>query len=195
MLIILWAEFFSTRTEPEEADYLAEILLDFSRNAPKAMLLKGLVLEYCGQREDALFYYNAAAAQEPENMAVFCHKKRLTAPLDHDEKEAAEATEALKNPQIVGSSKSGNADSEIFAGTGEQERQIQKIDENARELLKRGRMTEAYYDLMKKCAEYPESSVLTFRKAEILNLMGRETEDEINSVWSQRCRGAGRTRF
>lgn len=67
-------------------------------------------------------------------------------------------------------------DSEIFAGTGEQERQIQKIDENARELLKRGRMTEAYYDLMKKCAEYPESSVLTFRKAEILNLMGRETE-------------------
>lgn len=167
---------FLNQDRAEEADYLAEILLDFSRNAPKAMLLKGLVLEYCGQREDALFYYNAAAAQEPENMAVFCHKKRLTALLDHDEKEAAEATEALKNPQIVGSSKSESADSDIFSGTGEQERQIQKIDENARELLKRGRMTEAYYDLMKKCTEYPESSVLTFRKAEILNLMGRETE-------------------
>ena len=53
------------------------------------MLLKGLVLEFGGRREDALFYYNAAAAAEPENMAVFCHKKRLTALLDHNEKEAA----------------------------------------------------------------------------------------------------------
>ena len=37
-------------------------------------------------------------------------------------------------------------------------------------------MTEAYYDLMKKSADYPESAVLACRKAEILTLMGREAE-------------------
>lgn len=66
------------------------------------MLLKGLVLEFGGRREDALFYYNAAAAAEPENMAVFCHKKRLTALLDHNEKEAA--------PGGSGAAESGNSE-------------------------------------------------------------------------------------
>ena len=37
-------------------------------------------------------------------------------------------------------------------------------------------MTEAYYDLMKKSADYPKSAVLACRKAEILTLMGREAE-------------------
>ena len=41
----------------EEADYLAEILLDFDENTVKAQLLKGMVLEAFGKKEDALFYY------------------------------------------------------------------------------------------------------------------------------------------
>lgn len=167
---------FLNQQRAEEADYLAEILLDFSRNAARAMLLKGLVLEFGGRREDALFYYNAAAAVEPENMAVFCHKKRLTALLDHNEKEAAQAVRALQNPEILNSGKDKSPHTGIFAGSSEKEREIRKIDENARELLNRGRMTEAYYDLMKKSADYPESAVLACRKAEILTLMGREAE-------------------
>lgn len=39
---------FLNQQRAEEADYLAEILLDFSRNAARAMLLKGLVLEFGG---------------------------------------------------------------------------------------------------------------------------------------------------
>ena len=141
------------------------------------MLLKGLVLEFIGRKEDALFYYNEAALEEPDNMAVYCHKKRLTALLDHDDKEVIRATEALKNPQVA-------PDPAMMKKTVQQfsPEPVNRSVRSGRSMktlwnfLKRGRMTEAYYDLMKKCAEYPDSSILAFRKAEILRLMGRETE-------------------
>lgn len=117
---------FLNQQRAEEADYLAEILLDFSRNAARAMLLKGLVLEFGGRREDALFYYNAAAAAEPENMAVFCHKKRLTALLDHNEKEAAQAVRALQNPEILNSGKDKSPHTGIFAGSSEKKERFEK---------------------------------------------------------------------
>ena len=44
------------------------------------------------------------------------------------------------------------------------------------EILARGRMTEAYYELIRKSSEYPDSSVLLYRKAVILYLMNRDAE-------------------
>ena len=50
------------------------------------------------------------------------------------------------------------------------------MDEDIVEILARGRMTEAYYELIRKSSEYPDSSVLLYRKAVILYLMNRDAE-------------------
>lgn len=157
----------------EEADYLVELLLDFGQYTARTFLLKGMVLEAAGKQEDALFYYNAAVSEDPEDIEAFCHKKRLTALLDEDEKEAGQAMQALNNPQLMKNSRMSGINMTV---ADERTESIRRIDENACILLKRGRMTEAYYDLMKKSSEYPDAAVLSFRKAEILSLMGRDVE-------------------
>jgi len=53
---------------------------------------------------------------------------------------------------------------------------IASIAEHCDELIRKGRTTEAYYELLKRSPEYPDSSVLKFKKAFILYLMKREPE-------------------
>ncbi len=159
----------------KETDYLAEILLDFNVNTVKAQLLKGMVLEAYGRREDALFYYNAAAAAEPDDLEAFCHRKRLTAVLDHDDKLAGEARYALSNLDGLSAAKESATPSRADAAL-EKKREIFKIDRDIDELLQRGRMTEAYYDLIKKGSEYPQSAALAYKKAVVLCLMNRDAE-------------------
>lgn len=166
---------FLEEGKTEEADYLAEILLDFDADTVKAQLLKGMVLEACGKQEDALFYYNAAAASEPDDLEAFCHKKRLTAVLDRDDKLAAEARQALSNLDRLNAAK-GSSDSAGSETDKERKKAVAEIDESIDDLLQRGRMTEAYYDLIKKGAEYPNSAVLAYKRAVILCLMNRDIE-------------------
>ena len=53
---------------------------------------------------------------------------------------------------------------------------IIEIATRSDELIRKGRTTEAYYELVKRSAEYPDSSILKFKKGFLLYLMKREPE-------------------
>ena len=53
---------------------------------------------------------------------------------------------------------------------------IVQIVEHCDDLIRKGRTTEAYYELLKRSAEYPDSTVLKFKKGFLLYLMKREPE-------------------
>lgn len=171
---------FLRKGKKEQADYLAELLLDFDADRGRARLLKGMVLEASGKTEDALFYYNAAARECPQNAEILCQKKRLTAVLDGDEDESARAGEIMELRHGISvradSGKKSGHNTEEEGPEGEKRKKIRQMDEDIVEILARGRMTEAYYELIRKSSEYPDSSVLLYRKAVILYLMNRDAE-------------------
>ncbi len=159
----------------EEADYLAEILLNFDAMPAKANLIKGRVLEAQNHLEDALFYYNAAVAAAPDDEEADCYRRRLTAILEGDLKTQAEAEKALSELEKA-ESRPVHSSVALFVSETAKEKQIDKISSDIDDLLQRGRMTEAYYDLMKKQTKYQDAPALLYKKAVILYLMNRDIE-------------------
>ncbi len=174
----------------EQADYLAELLLDFDADRGPALLLKGMTLEAGGKEEDALFYYHFAAHESPENAEILCHAERLTAKLDGypDGMTEAEEGSALRC-SAAGKHMSAHRNAEAEPEK-EGQRKIRQADEGIIEILAKGRLTEAYYELIKKSAEYPDEPVLLHRKAVILYLMNRDVEAREILVKLRDSRGA-----
>ncbi|MCI8283983.1 MAG: tetratricopeptide repeat protein [Firmicutes bacterium] len=56
---------------------------------------------------------------------------------------------------------------------------ILSIADNIEESVKKGRFSQAYYELRRKAASYPDSSLLKFKKAFVLYLMERELEARV----------------
>ena len=169
---------FLERGKREQADYLAELLLDFDADRGRARLLKGMVLEAAGRAEDALFYYNAAARECPNDPEILYQKKRLTAVLDGDEDDSARAGEIMELRHSMRAKADGGPKKKEGGQENESEslRKIYRMDEDIVEILAKGRLTEAYYELIRKISEYPDSPVLQYRKAVILYLMNRDAE-------------------
>ena len=164
------------RGSTEQADYLAELLMDFDAEKGRAKLLKGMILEAKGRAEDALFYYNSAVREQPEDPEALYHRARLTAALDGDEDESARAEEILSLRHEIRDGTGRTAGKVLFEAESDRQKAIRRTNEQIDGLLRRGRMTEAYYELIKQSAEYPESSLLSCKKAYVLYLMKREGE-------------------
>ena len=149
----------------QKADYIADVMLDLGHERADACLLKGRVLEAQGKNEDAFFYYDRAqrnGADDAGSREAAEERKRLLAEFEPDyveyDPEKAEAADVKRN----------YLDNEESAA-------IEVVKETDA-LIKRGRLTEAYYELVKRSQEYSRSELLKFKKAMALYLMKKEPE-------------------
>ncbi len=149
----------------QKADYVADVLLDLGYEVADACLLKGRVLEAQGKKEDAFFYYDRAqrtGADDEGSREAADERKRLLAEFEPDyteyEPERPDSVEEKRN----------YLDNEESAA-------IEVVKETDA-LIKRGRLTEAYYELVKRSQEFSRSELLKFKKAMALYLMKKEPE-------------------
>ena len=151
--------------EDASADYIADLLLDTGDEIMMALLLKGRVLESRGQNEDALFYYDAAFRRSGTDVEAYQLRENLLTVLE-------------------GGEPSADQDPFRFLGRlSEQKDEFENVRissdilntvESADALISGGRLSEAYYELVKKGEENPGSSLLTFKQGYALYLMERE---------------------
>ncbi len=157
----------------QKADYVAEVLLDLGHESTDACLLKGRVLEAQEKNEDAFFYYDRAcrlgkagagsreAAKEALKEASN-ERKRLLAAFEPDHTEYEPADDVKAEPER------NYLDNEESA--------VIEVVKETDGLIKRGRLTEAYYELVKRSQEFSRSELLKFKKAMALYLMKKEPE-------------------
>lgn len=163
---------FVKRGELESAEYLADIMLDFDSNISGAHVLKAMVLEAQGNQDDALFYYDWALKNDPDDIYAVIPKQYIIAKKDNNKKAAEKLSEGRKNlenkkiPVLVeGEDDRTHLDSEV-----------QKIIESADEFLMNGRRSEAFYYFKKNSGIYENSPEIKFHKARILYTMDRNAE-------------------
>ena len=151
--------------EEANADYIADLLLDTGEEQMMALLLKGRVLEYRDQKEDALFYYDAAYRRSNTDPEAYRLREDLLTVLEGSEPSAG------KDPFLFLSRVSEQKDE--FENVGISSDILNTVDETD-SLISSGRLSEAYYELVKKGEEIPGSSLLTFKQGYALYLMERE---------------------
>lgn len=145
--------------ELQQAEYLADLMLDLGQKKADAYFLKGRILEEKGNKAAAFFYYETSAIYKGSRAED--DRKRLLGEFepDYEEYVAPKLDESIKRHYL---------DSEEYAV-------IEAVKETDY-LIKRGRLTEAYYELVKKSEEFPNSDLLKFKKAMSLYLMRKEPE-------------------
>ncbi len=157
--------------QESQADYIADLLLELGIQESQARVLKGRILESAGHREDAFYYYETAFMYDRQSGEAFREMRRLLAELDGK-------GENLFSPE--------NVIDQFIPEVQEPDPydlsrlrvnwQTTEIITQADDLISRGRMTEAYYELSKASEKYPDSSLLIFKKAYALYLMRRGAE-------------------
>lgn len=146
-----------------QSDYIADVLLDLGEEASDAALLKGYILEARGQKEDAFFYFDRAYAKDRGSREAASERGRIFAEFEKDYKEYEAHTEL--------ESQKGAKD--IFKNETKSAREAAaKTDQ----LIKNGRLIEAYYELFQGSQNEPSSELLKFKKAMALYLMRKEPE-------------------
>ncbi len=156
----------------EKANYIADLMLELGIYESETRVLKGTILEQRDQLEDALYYYETACRADRTSKNAVISRTRLL--------------EKLDGPGTFRYTDDNTMDHLCNAGRKPEDRYdlkklqvppaIMDIIEETDKLSARGRMTEAYYELAKSSEAYPESSLLTFKKAYALYLMRRGPE-------------------
>lgn len=146
--------------EVRKADWIANLLMDLGESVAKACILKGKILEEENRPEDAYFYYERASLKEPSSKIAAEECQRLMKLLEPDCRGAFWYKEE----------KSG------CSTLSEELPEVRKIAADTEQLIRRGRLTEAYFELAKKSEEYRQSDLLRFKKALALYLMKKEPE-------------------
>ncbi len=156
----------------ESAEYLADILLDFGNDIPGAQVLKGMVLEAQGNQDDALFYYDWALKNNPDDVYAMTPKQYIIAKKDKNSEVIEKLSEERKKLEsskmhilIKDDDPSMNINSEI-----------QKILDDADDFLMNGRKSEAFYYFKKNSGSYENAPEIKFHKAFILYTMDRDAE-------------------
>ena len=156
---------YLNRGDIQKADYVADVLLDLGHEASDACLLKGRVLEAQGKKEDAFFYYDRACSNGSD---------------DQGSREAAEERSrllAVFEPGYVEYKPENTAKKENKRNylDNEESAAVEVVKETDG-FIKRGRLTEAYYELVKRAQEFSRSDLLKFKQAMALYLMRKEPE-------------------
>ena len=154
-----------------QADYIANLLLELGIQESRARVLKGRILEAGGQKEDALYYYSTAFMYDRNSKTAFTEMRRTLAELDGKGENLFTAAEAADQFQEDSSEPDRYSLSRLKVNG-----QMAEIITQADDLVARGRMTEAYYELSRASEKYPDSTLLTFKKAFALYLMKRGAE-------------------
>ncbi len=152
-------DIYLKKGEIQQAEYMADLMLDLGQKKADAYLLKGKILEQKGKKEEAFFYYETSSLYKDSHSDA--DRKRL---LEEFEPGYEEYTYERSSAGI----KKHYLDAEEHAA-------VEAVKETDY-LIKRGRLTEAYYELVKKSQEFPNSDLLKFKKAMALYLMHKEPE-------------------
>ena len=154
-----------------QADYVASLLLELGIMESRARILKGAVLEYAGQKEDALYYYGTAFLYDRRSAVAFSRMRRMLAELDGKGENLFSPADVME--QFTREpAEPDRYDLSRLKVNG----QTPEIILQADDLIARGRMTEAYYELSRASDKYPDSTLLIFKKAFALYLMRRGAE-------------------
>lgn len=156
----------------EKADYIVDLMLELGISESEARVLKGTILEQRGQLDDALYYYETACRADRSSKNAVAARTRLLEKLDGPGTFKASDTKAISQLCAAGAGVEDRYDlSKLKIPPA-----IREITDETDSLSAKGRMTEAYYELAKSSETYPESSLLTFKKAYALYLMKRAPE-------------------
>ncbi len=155
--------------ENEKADYIADLLLELGECETEARLLKGRILEAKDQMEDALFYYETAYRSDLSSREAFAQREQILSRLDH-------VPEELRKNRIRPSSQYRKSSRSFDLRDMRINPVIAEATAKADDMMRRGRPTEAYYELSRISEKYSVSSFLTFKKAFALYQMKRYPE-------------------
>lgn len=153
------------QSEDSKADYIADLMLDTGDEIQMALLLKGRVLACRNQMEDALFYYDAACRRNREDAEASRLRDRALAALESGEEQ--DGQEDFLFLERVSEHKDEFEGIRISSD-------ILNTVEYTDSLVRAGRLTEAYYELVKKSEVHPGESLLIFKQGYALYLMERE---------------------
>lgn len=165
----------------QKADYVAEVLLDLGHESVDACLLKGRVLEAQEKTEDAFFYYDRACriGRADAGSREAAGKASKEASADALKEASHERTRLLNEfePEYTEYEPATDTKSEPKRNylDNEESAAIEVVKETDN-LIKLGRLTEAYYELVKRSQEFSRSELLKFKKALALYLMKKEPE-------------------
>ena len=154
-----------------QADYIADLLLELGIQESKARVLKGQILEKAGHKEDAFYYYETAFMYDRQSKEAFTEMKRLLAELEGKGANLFSPEDVI-DQFIREVAEPDPYDLSRLRVNG----QTAEIIIQADDLISRGRMTEAYYELSRASEKYPDFSILIFKKAFALYLMRRGAE-------------------
>lgn len=154
-----------------QAHYIADLLLELGILEGKARVLKGHILETEGRKEDALYYYETAFMYDRQSKEAFSEIKRMLNELDG--KGEGLFTDADVIDQFLTETPEADPyDLSRLKVNGKTAELIMESDE----MIGRGRLSEAYYELSRASDNYPDSTLLIYKKAYVLYLMRREIE-------------------
>jgi len=154
-----------------QAHYIADLLLELGILEGRARVLKGHILETEGRKEDALYYYQTAFMYDRQSKEAFGEIKRILGELD-GKGEDLFTDAGVIDQFIVENPEPDPYDLFRLRVNGKTSEVILGADE----LISKGRLSEAYYELSRASDKYPDSTLLVFKKAYVLYLMRRETE-------------------
>lgn len=154
-----------------QADYIADLLIEKGILEGEARVLKGWILEGAGQKEDALYYYHTAFLYDRSSAEALQEMKRMLAELDQKE------NGLFIDDELVGQCIQSQPEPEYYdlseLSLNDQVSETLKESDN---LIGKGRLSEAYYELSRTSEKYPDTTILIFKKAFVLYLMKRGTE-------------------
>ena len=146
--------------EKEKADSVADTLMDACVEKSAACLLKGLVMEAEGRSEDAFFYYERACRFREHSQEAEKNRDRLWSLFDPEPLNLSPLPEDRSENHYL----------------DRESAQAVETAEKTDYLIRRGRLTEAYYELVKATRELKDSELLRFKKAYSLYLMKKAPE-------------------
>lgn len=154
--------------ETDKADYMASLIFDRTDNKAEAYTLKGLVLAKKEQYEDALFYFSSAYRKNPSFTDAEKGRISMINKLDGEASlRFFEESDAREMPE------------EKVISIKSSPKYIRDIDpmlDEIDDMLRRGRMSEAYYEIRHNSSNHKEYEILTFIKGFTLYMMKRYKE-------------------
>lgn len=154
--------------QTDKADQMARVLFERNDNKAEAYTLKGLVLAKKEQYEDALFYFSSAYRKNPNFTDAEKGRISMINKLDGEASlrffEEGDAREVPEEKVIS------------IKSSPKYIRDIDPMLDEIDDMLRRGRMSEAYYEIRHNASNHKEYEILTFIKGFTLYMMKRYKE-------------------
>lgn len=152
------------RGEYSRTSHLVDLLFERFHDRLSAYMLRGLLLEDQGQYEDALFYYSLAYRYNPFSEAVNSCRTKMFTELDKNDSQEFFKFDKFAEEDDLNSALVEYSD-DIYST-------LDAIDN----MIIRGRLSQAYYEIRRMTSDDSQYEILTFLKGFILYMLNKEKE-------------------